>query len=162
MDESNKINEQSAISDYKSASWEKTSVIHGQIESFRSLIEVQKARIVGYYWSKYAESGVCDQALQAEFTTIKEYLEKITDLESDIQIIIDGNNQLLQQPVMIPDIMSQYNAAPGPLASDPSFVSQDTPPHPVSCHVCGAPLPENSQFCLSCGTSISRGPQTRP
>jgi ribosomal protein L40E len=161
MDGSDKINGQSAASGYKSVSWEKTSALHEQIESFRCLIEVQKAKIIEYYWLKYAESGECDQALQAEFAMIKEYIGKIADVESDIQIIIDGNNQLLQQPVMIPDIMGQYNADSGLLTPDPFEVSQDTSTPRMSCHVCGAALPKNAKFCLSCGASILRGPEIR-
>ncbi|MDR1471062.1 MAG: hypothetical protein LBS75_00925 [Synergistaceae bacterium] len=111
MDEPNKISEQTERSGHKSAAREKTDVLNEQIGFLQNTIAVQKDRIAEYYWSKYSESGFCDKELQTEFVTIGECLEKIADLESDIQIILDGNNQLLQQPVMIPDIMDHQAAS---------------------------------------------------
>ncbi|MDR1915384.1 MAG: hypothetical protein LBQ58_02295 [Synergistaceae bacterium] len=120
------LDKSKTTSAYKSALQKKIDVLGEQIDSLLQDIEVQKKKIAEYYWSIYERDGSCDNNLLTEFKTIRESLDKIYDLDLEIQIIIDGNNQLLQQPVQISDVfLNQYGDKPQEQNND-SQIPQST------------------------------------
>lgn len=106
--------------------------LNSKINNEKNKISSLKTKIGDYYWSKFESGMTLDTEAQNLCVEIKESINTITALETEIQKIKSGGKEI--------------NAE-----------AQNTPDFEVVtyCGNCGAAIDKGKKFCSECGTPVS-------
>ncbi|MDR3281344.1 MAG: zinc ribbon domain-containing protein [Synergistaceae bacterium] len=137
------------------------------IKNLEGEIARLKSYMGEYYWLKLSNGGHVDPEIKNVFNGIRAKMDAITKIETEMQVIEDGEGQPIQPPIelqinriicqscgMVNDGTSKFCSSCGIALKEERKAEYHVEDYGI-CPLCGAPIPDDSIFCYTCGARVN-------